>query len=79
MDAARQLHADPHALAARGLELSGLEYVHAIFAGELPPPPIAVLMGFRGVEATRRVRSSSRWSLGRSTTTRSAPCTAASR
>ena len=52
MDAARQTHADPLALAARGLELSGLEYIHAIFAGELPPPPIAVLMGFRGVEAT---------------------------
>ena len=42
---------DPLALAARGLELSGMEYIHAIFAGELPPPPIATLMGFRGVEA----------------------------
>ena len=42
---------DPFALAARGLELSGMEYIHAIFAGELPPPPIATLMGFRGVEA----------------------------
>lgn len=42
---------DPHALAARGLELSGLEYIEAIFSGELPPPPIATLMGFRGVEA----------------------------
>ena len=52
MDAARPAHADPLELAARGLELSGLEYVHAIFAGELPPPPIAVLMGFRGVEAS---------------------------
>ena len=42
---------DPLALAARGLELSGLEYIEAIFRGELPPPPIATLMGFRGVEA----------------------------
>jgi uncharacterized protein (TIGR00369 family) len=41
---------DPLALAARGLELSGLEYIQAIFAGELPPPPIAELIGFRLVE-----------------------------
>jgi uncharacterized protein (TIGR00369 family) len=52
MDAARPTYADPLALAGRGLELSGLEYIHAIFSGELPPPPIAVLMGFRGVEAS---------------------------
>ena len=42
--------ADPLALAARGRELSGIEYVRQIFAGELPPPPIADLMGFTGVE-----------------------------
>lgn len=42
---------DPRALAERGLALSGMEYVRAIFAGELPPPPIATLLGFRGVEA----------------------------
>jgi uncharacterized protein (TIGR00369 family) len=42
---------DPFALAARGLELSGMEYVQAIFSGELPQVPIATLMGFRGVEA----------------------------
>ena len=42
---------DPRELAARGRELSGLEYVRLIFAGELPPPPIATLIGFRGVEA----------------------------
>src|ERR671915_522704 len=41
---------DPLALAARGRELSGMEYIRLIFAGELPPPPIAELMGFRGVE-----------------------------
>jgi uncharacterized protein (TIGR00369 family) len=40
----------PVELAARGLELAGIDYVRAIFAGELPPPPIAELMGFRGVE-----------------------------
>src|SRR6187551_2455116 len=51
MDVEPATHADPVALAERGLELSGLEYVQAIFAGELPPPPIATLMGFRGVEA----------------------------
>jgi uncharacterized protein (TIGR00369 family) len=44
---------DPLALAARGLELSGLEFIRAIFAGELPQPPIALLLGFRGVEADR--------------------------
>jgi uncharacterized protein (TIGR00369 family) len=33
------------------MELSGLDTIKAIFAGELPPPPIAELMGFRGVEA----------------------------
>ncbi len=37
-------------LAAHGLTLSGIDYVRAIFAGELPPPPIATLMGFRGAE-----------------------------
>lgn len=44
------VHADPLLLAARGRELSGLDYVRAIFSEELPPPPIAVLMDFRGVE-----------------------------
>ncbi len=40
----------PVELAERGRELAGIDYVRAIFAGELPPPPIAELMGFRGVE-----------------------------
>jgi uncharacterized protein (TIGR00369 family) len=44
-------YTDPLALAARGRELSGMEYVRAIFSGELPPPPIAVTLGFRGVAA----------------------------
>ena len=41
----------PEELAARGLQLAGIDYVRAIFAGELPAPPIADLMGFHGVEA----------------------------
>ena len=28
-----------------------MDYISAIFAGELPPPPIAELLGFRPVEA----------------------------
>lgn len=47
---AHLVHADPLLLAARGRDLSGLDYVRAIFSEELPPPPIAVLVGFRGVE-----------------------------
>ena len=43
-------HTDPHDLAARGRELSGIDYIRLIFEGELPPPPIAQLVGFRGVE-----------------------------
>jgi uncharacterized protein (TIGR00369 family) len=43
--------ADPREVAARGLQLSGMDYVQAIFAGEVPPPPIAELMGFHGVLA----------------------------
>ena len=42
--------ADPLELAARGRELSGMDYIGLIFSGALPPPPIAELMGFRGVE-----------------------------
>src|SRR6185295_14670962 len=38
----------PAATSARGL--SGLEYMRAIAAGDVPPPPIAVLMGFELVE-----------------------------
>ena len=32
-------------------EMSGLEYIRAIFEGRLPPPPIAATMGFVGREA----------------------------
>ena len=44
--------ADPAALAAAGRTMSGLDFLRAIRDGDLPPPPIAVLMGFRltGVE-----------------------------
>jgi len=42
---------DPVEVAARGLELSGMEYIGAILGGELPAPPIAELMGFSLVEA----------------------------
>jgi uncharacterized protein (TIGR00369 family) len=38
---------DPHALANAGAGLSGIEYLRKIVAGELPPPPIGVLMNFR--------------------------------
>jgi uncharacterized protein (TIGR00369 family) len=42
---------DPRVLAEHGRTLSGLDYVRAIFAGELPPVPISTLVGFHGVEA----------------------------
>lgn len=38
---------DPLVTAARGLELSGIEFLRAIKDGELAPPPIASLLGFR--------------------------------
>jgi uncharacterized protein (TIGR00369 family) len=43
--------ADLVAVAAEGLKLTGVEYIRAIFAGDLPAPPISELMGFRGVSA----------------------------
>jgi uncharacterized protein (TIGR00369 family) len=48
---------DPVPTAASGRGLSGLEYMRAIAAGEFPPPPIAVLMGFElvSVEEGRAV------------------------
>jgi uncharacterized protein (TIGR00369 family) len=42
---------DPAPGLAEGMEMSGLEYIRAIFEGRLPPPPIAELMGFAGAEA----------------------------
>jgi hypothetical protein len=42
---------DPTQLAERAPSLSGLEFLRAIVAGELPPAPIQQLLGFRLVEA----------------------------
>ena len=42
---------DPRDVAERGRELSGMEYIQAIVAGELPAPPISQLVGFRLVLA----------------------------
>jgi uncharacterized protein (TIGR00369 family) len=42
---------DPTELAARARQSSGLEFLRAIVAGELPPAPIQELLGFRLVEA----------------------------
>ena len=35
---------NPHEVAELGLKLSGMEYIEAIFNGELPAPPISELM-----------------------------------
>ena len=37
---------DPLASAAVGAEMAGLDYVRAIQSGDIPPPPIAVVMNF---------------------------------
>ena len=36
---------------ARGLTMAGIDYLKAIIAGELPPPPMVALMQFELVEA----------------------------
>ena len=41
---------DPLSTAAAGASMAGLDYVRAIAAGEVPPPPIAVLMNLHPVE-----------------------------
>ncbi len=41
---------DPVPTAAAGLTMTGFEYINAVAAGQVPPPPIAVLMRFRPVE-----------------------------
>jgi uncharacterized protein (TIGR00369 family) len=41
---------DPVAVAATGAAMDGLEYVRAIASGEVPPPPMAVLLRFEPVE-----------------------------
>ncbi len=40
---------DPMQTASLGLEMSGPEYIGAIVAGDVPPPPIAVTMNFAPV------------------------------
>jgi uncharacterized protein (TIGR00369 family) len=41
---------DPTVVAAEAVGRNGLEFVRAIASGELPPPPIAVLLGM-GIES----------------------------
>jgi uncharacterized protein (TIGR00369 family) len=41
---------DPTVSAAAGAQLSGLDYLRAIQSGEIPPPPIAVVMNFSIVD-----------------------------
>jgi uncharacterized protein (TIGR00369 family) len=41
---------DPVPTAAAGARMTGMEYMKAIVAGELPPPPIAVTMRLRPIE-----------------------------
>lgn len=41
---------DPLATAERGLRMTGLAYLQALAAGELPRAPIAMLMGVDGLE-----------------------------
>ena len=41
---------DPAALAQAGRSMSGIDFLRAIRDGRLPPPPIALLLGFKLVE-----------------------------
>jgi uncharacterized protein (TIGR00369 family) len=41
---------DPVATAAAGAELAGIDYMRALTAGELPAPPIAVVMNMGPIE-----------------------------
>jgi uncharacterized protein (TIGR00369 family) len=38
--------ADPAALASAGRSMAGIDFLRAIRDGDLPPPPIALLLGF---------------------------------
>lgn len=44
---------DPVESAEGGLTLSGLEYLRKMASGELPPPPIGILMDFNVVEVEK--------------------------
>ena len=48
--AAASVDHDPVAAARRLVELDGLSALRAIMAGEIPPPPFGVLLGFEPVE-----------------------------
>jgi uncharacterized protein (TIGR00369 family) len=41
---------DPLSVAAAGAQLSGIDYMRKLASGELPPPPIAVLLRMQPVE-----------------------------
>lgn len=41
---------DPTALAAAGMQQSGIDYLRALTSGDLPLPPICATVGFRFVE-----------------------------
>jgi uncharacterized protein (TIGR00369 family) len=41
---------DPASLAAAGRTMAGIDFLRAIRDGDLPPPPLAQLIGFRLVE-----------------------------
>ena len=41
---------DPVPTASAGAEMAGIDYMRALVAGELPPPPIAVTMRFAPIE-----------------------------
>lgn len=45
---------DPQALAAEARRMSGIDFLRAIAAGELPPPPIAAVLGFRLADVRER-------------------------
>lgn len=42
---------DPLRTAAEGAAMAGLDYIHAIIEGALPPPPIAQLLGMELISA----------------------------
>jgi uncharacterized protein (TIGR00369 family) len=42
--------ADPVALAAAGRSMAGIDFLRAIRDGDLPPPPLAAVLGFRLAE-----------------------------
>jgi uncharacterized protein (TIGR00369 family) len=41
---------DPAALAAAGRSMAGIDFLRAIRDGDLPPPPLAAVLGFRLAE-----------------------------